>query len=369
MTAQLPADEALDPTESPRADLSLAPAAVRLKDVAAFGLNRGNIRRTGWQRLSQGLHVRADPRRSPADTAALLATVLPRDSGFGHLTSAALRGWWLPNRLPRHVVFATTRSGVHVQRHGVYVRRSVYAEVEDIGGVPVMTGPQTLVELARDLPLVDLVPMVDCALAQGVDPAEILEAAARPGVRGGKVLRRALTWADPKSESWWESVMRLQHTLTGLGPVESQVEICGDGVFVARADLHLVGTVRYPECDGGEHRDKDRHSHDLSRDKAMARLGLERFGYTTYEIAMRPESVIRDGETARGLAHDDRRVQLWMRHAWPSTLTAHGRVRLAARLERYRRAAEHPLASSGRSSRPGSGQNSPLEDEGLDADG
>jgi hypothetical protein len=284
-------------------------------------------------------------------TTALLAAVLPRDSGFGHLTSAALRGWWLPNRLPVHVAFATTRSGVHVQRHGLYVRRSAYAEVEDVGGVAVMTAPQTLVELARDLPLVDLVPMVDSALAQGGDPAEILEAA-RPGVRGAKVLRRALALADPRSEPWWESVLRLLHTLTGLGPVEPQVEICDDGLLVARADLHLVGTIRYPECDGGEHRDKDRHTHDLSRDEAMARLGLERFGYTTYEIARRPESAIRDGETARGLAHDDRRVQLWMRHARPSTLTAHGRVRLAARLERYRCAARHPVASSGRSSGP-----------------
>src|SRR5438045_1405385 len=70
--------------------------------------------RVAWERCSRGLSL---PRteHSPAQVAAAVALVLPRDSGFGHLTSALLRAWWLPNRLPRHVLLATTRSGVHVQ--------------------------------------------------------------------------------------------------------------------------------------------------------------------------------------------------------------------------------------------------------------
>jgi len=230
---------------------------VRLRDASGHGLNRGDLRRRGWVRLSQGLHARVGRERSPAADAALLVDVLPRDSGFGHLTSAMLRSWWLPLHLPAHVVFATTSSGVHVQRRGLYVRRSRFAEVEVVDGLPLMSAPQTLVELARDLTLVDLVPVVDCALSAGADPADI-EAAARPALRGARTLRRALQLADARSESWWESVLRLQHTLTGLGPVESQAEIRDNGRLVARADLHLLGTTRYPECAGGEHRTKDR---------------------------------------------------------------------------------------------------------------
>ena len=105
-----------------------------------------------------------------------------------------------------------------------------------------------------DLSLVDLVPCVDRAMADGVSAAEV-RAAMGSRTRGAVTLRRALSLADPRSESWWESVLRLQHVVTGLGPVDCQAEIWTDGTFVARADLHLVGTTRYPECDGGEHQD------------------------------------------------------------------------------------------------------------------
>jgi hypothetical protein len=297
------------------------PAAVLVRESAISGLPPGRLRRVAWRRVSRGLYI---PRAETnlADLAAAMALVLPRASGFGHLTSAALRGWWLPHRLPPHVLLATTRSGVHVQRAGLYVRRSRVAEVEEVGGVLCVTTAHTLVELARDLSLLDLVPCVDRALADGVTEDQV---------------RAAL--ADPRSESWWESVLRLQHVLVGLGPVECQPEIWADGVLVARADLHLVGTNRYPECDGGEHRDRDRHDHDLGRDKAMARLGLDRYGYTTSEIAYCPQLVIRDAEDARGLPRDDARLRTWWQLARPSSLTGSGRTRLAARLERYRLAA------------------------------
>jgi very-short-patch-repair endonuclease len=311
-----------------------------LRDAAARGLTREQLRSSGWQRLSRGLYGPKADVRTTLETAHALSQVLPRESGFGHLTSAELRGWWLPNRLGPHVEFATTTSGVHVQRRGLYVRRSPFAEFEHIDGVPVVSAAQTLVELARDLSVVDLVPLVDCALAQGADRADIL-AAARPRLQGAPRLRQAVGLADERSESWWESVLRLMHVLTGLGPVEAQAEIWDErGLFIARADLHLVGTRRYPEVDGGTHRERVRHADDLRREKQMSRHGHERYGYTTDEIARSPGMVIRDAEDARGCEHDPGRARRWWRRARASTLTPYGRTRLAARLERYRLAAE-----------------------------
>jgi hypothetical protein len=196
-----------------------------------------------------------------------------------------------------------------------------------------------LLELAQDLSLIDLVPLVDVALAQGSGRDDIL-GAARPRSRGARTLRRAVALADGRSESWWESVLRLLHVLTGLGPVEPQVEIRDGEVFVARADLHLVGTDRYPECDGAEHRTVVRHGHDLTRDKALSRLGKQRYGYTTAEIERRPEMVIRDAEVARGLPHDPRRLRRWWSVARVSTLTGHGRALLRAKLRRYQLASQ-----------------------------
>jgi hypothetical protein len=284
------------------------------------------------------LYVAAAP-SDLRERAAASVKVLPRDSGFGHLTSAALRGWWLPNRLDGvPVLFGSTTSKVHVQRPGVYVRRSRFTVVEDVDGLPLVTPAETLLELSQDLSLVDLVPMVDCALASGTCELDLLSAA-RPGARGAVVLRRAVALADPRSESWWESVLRLMHVVTDLGPVECQVDIWADDLFVARADLHLTGTRRYPECDGGEHRTKERHERDLVRDKALQRMQVERYGYTTREIECQPDLVIRDAETARGVRHSTARVHRWRRLATRSTLSGHGRARLLARLARYRRAA------------------------------
>ena len=316
---------------------------VRRRDADRIGLPLAHLRRTAWERVSHGLYVPTSASRDVEEMAAACAQVLPRESGFGHLTSAELRGWWLPNRVPPvhpGLMMASTRSQVHVQRHGMYVRRSEYATVEMVDGLPLMTAGETLVELARDLVLVDLVPLVDCALATGASTDGIL-AACRPRTRGAAALRRAVGLADPRSESWWESVLRLMHVLAGLGPVESQVEVTDPaGVFVARADLHLVGTNRYPECDGGEHRTVTRHLRDLGRDKSMSRSGLERFGYTTREISSQPGMIIRDAEDARALPHDPQRVRRWLGYATVSTLTGHGRARLLSRLARYRRAAD-----------------------------
>ena len=311
---------------------------VLVREVERHKLTRDQLRGGRWELLSRGLYGPRDPSRSTTDLARLLQPVLPRDSGFGHLTNAALRGWWRPNQLGSHVVMATTTSRLHVQRSGLYVRRSRFAEFEDVEGTSVSTAPQALVELARDLSLVDLVPMVDCAIRAGACP-DAIRAAARPRLQGSTTLKRAVDLADEESESWWESVLRLMHVLTGLGPVESQVDLFNNGLFVARADLHLIGTNRYPECDGGNHREADRHDSDLGREKWMSRSDLERYGYTTKEIARHPQMIIQDAEDARGWPHDPARVRTWWRWAKPSTLTGYGRARLAGRLARYARAA------------------------------
>jgi len=309
-----------------------------MRNAAEHELTRARLRTARWERLSQGLYALRTTDRPLIDRAGAFAHVLPRDSGFGHLSAAQLRGWWLPHLTASPVLFASTSSDVHVQRPGLYVRRSRLTELERLGDLPLTTPAQTLVELARDLTLVDLVPMVDCAVAAGT-AAEAILAAAQPGCRGRRVLQRAVALADPRSESWWESVLRLVHVVAGLGPVDCQVDVTGDHGSIARADLHLVGTNRYPECDGGEHRTPDRHERDLRRDKAMLRAGAERYGYTAGEIARQPQVIIRDAEDARGLAHDERRVNRWWAVARASSLTPYGRTRLAGRLRRYQLAA------------------------------
>jgi hypothetical protein len=175
-------------------------AIVRLRDAAGLGLTRGVLRTRAWEPLTRGIYAPRQEDRALRERLGGLLNVLPRNSAFGHLTSAELRGWWLPHRLGRHVPLATTSSSVHIQRRGLYVRRSNLRSFETLDGLPVVSAEQTLVELARDLTLVDLVPFVDQALAAGADPALVLRMCRRQ--RGAVALREALYLGDARSESW-----------------------------------------------------------------------------------------------------------------------------------------------------------------------
>jgi hypothetical protein len=130
-------------------DRSLGPA-LRLRDAPTHDLTRGRLRTLAWEAISHDLYAPLDPKRSRLEHARALTPALPRESGFGHLTAAGLRGWWLPHRLGSHVWLATTTSAVHIQRRGLYVRRSRLAEFDDLDGVPVVSAAQTLVDLARE---------------------------------------------------------------------------------------------------------------------------------------------------------------------------------------------------------------------------
>ena len=318
-----------------------------LRDARANGLTRSRLRSGAWERPTRGLFVPAGSLKVLSDVASAFAPVLPREAGYGHVTAAALRGWWLP-WLPLDLpLLATTRSGVHVQRPGLYVRRSIHTTLVDFNGLRLVDAATCLLEMAVDLCLVDLVPLVDIALGAGCTVEEI-EAVAWPGRRGARTLRQALRLSDARSESAWESILRLLHVLAGVSDVEPQAPICdATGTVVARADLLLGGTRRMHEYDGAVHRTAHQHGADLARDKVLARLGFERYGYTAGEIVSRPARIVADAEAAKGLAHDPRRVHRWLDEAHRSTLTAAGRARLRQRLERYARASRrlHRTAS------------------------
>ena len=313
--------------------------ALRTAECHLAGITRHQREGPRWEQVSHGLHAPYGTKARLAEHAEAVARVLGPDAGFGHVTGAALRGWplpWLPEGLP---LFATTAGALHAQREGVYLRRARQCPVTEEGGVAVLAAPDILAELARDLALVDLVPVVDAALrATGSTPDAVL-AAVPSRTHGLPRLRQALPLADARSESYWESVLRLLHVLAGITGVEPQVWV---GDRAARGDLWLVGTRRIVEYDGGDHRDRDQHRRDLRRDKDVLRIGWERYPYVAREIVSSPGRILRDAEEALGLPHDVRRLRRWLAHARVSTLTASGRTRLAGRLDRYVRAARRP---------------------------
>jgi very-short-patch-repair endonuclease len=137
--------------------------------------------------------------------------------------------------------------------------------------------------------------------------------------------------ANAKSESAWETMLRLLHVMCGI-PVEVQARILdGHGDWIARADLRIIGTMRLPEYDGATHRERERHHHDLQRDKLLQRAGYERFGYVARDICIQPETIIGDAEDALGWPMQVDRIDGWLAEFDRSLFSRRGLARWAAR--------------------------------------
>jgi hypothetical protein len=258
--------------------------------------------------------------------------VLPADAVFTHVTAAWLYGWWLP-RLPEHVpTFAATAADTRPRRAGLLCSRLevVSAELER-RGLPVDDPAEVILRAARDLALLDLVPMVDCALARGdVDPDALwrLAYSRRPGCRR---LRAALELSDPRSESPWESLLRVFHVTSGV-EVEPQVEIRDErGQFVARADLIVVATGDVHEHDGAVHDNPAQRTRDLRRVRRIQEAGRVRRGFTAPDLVTHPGTTMAELTRVLRLQYDRRRLDAWKTYLNESCLTAAGRRRLENR--------------------------------------
>ncbi|MCL8249856.1 hypothetical protein AERO_00540 [Aeromicrobium fastidiosum] len=304
---------------------------------AAGAPSRQNLRTGGYHTPTHTVFMDVDDAGDLAKTCRAVQQALPADAIFTHLTSASLRGWRLPRTRSVPIVAVSDADFAHLDRRGVYVRRCDVPRRHrsSLRGVRIASAEWTIVELAEDLGLIDLVAVIDGALQAGETSVERLRDAIVPGRRGARTLRDALPLADRLSESWWESVLRLAHQLSGV-PVRSQVEVRdGEGHLVARTDLQIVGTARHPEYDGAGHRSQETHRHDLRRDKALARLGQERYGYTSVELVESPLLVVRDAEDALGWPYDAGRAKRWLAELDRSSVSAPGWSRLDRRLRRF----------------------------------
>ncbi|UZN02477.1 hypothetical protein [Cellulomonas sp. S1-8] len=288
----------------------------------------GNRAGPGWVRVAHGLH-----RRPGCDDVTAWQTLLPTSAAFSHLTAAQLHGWWspeLPPGLP--VLVDQPRADARSRRAGIRVTRTALAVPWVlIGGVRVATPAHTLLACARDLALLDLVVLVDAALRAGCTADEIATAAAH-GSNGAPRLRRALAMADVRSESPWETLLRVLHVSVGAPVVPQHVVRTADGAFVARGDLWLPGTRVLHEYDGAVHRTAQTHAADLRRDRALTATGWTRRGYVASDLCQSPGTVLRDIDATLGRRHRPERIRRWLALLAASTYSPSGRARLQARL-------------------------------------
>jgi hypothetical protein len=269
--------------------------------------------------------------------------VLPPDAVFTHVTAAELYGWWLPQLPAETPVFAATTADNRPRRAGLICSRlGRVAEGITRQGLPVDAAGAVLLRAARDLAVLDLVPMIDSALRnQDVTLAEMLELA-HSRLPGSRRLRAALALSDSRSESAWESLLRTFHRVADV-PVEPQVVIVdSDGAFVARADLVVLATGDLHEYDGAVHDEAGQRQRDLRRSRRLNEAGRVRRGFTAADLTRHPAVTLHELDRILGRPHDPRRLEAWMRYLGQSTLSEAGRRRLQNRWRTARHWSQTP---------------------------
>lgn len=293
----------------------------------------GRRRGPSWEPVAYGVHVRNAMAGDLRTRLWAIQVALPSTASFTSVTSAALRGWWLPPMPVSLPVFVAagpngciTRPGLDVCRHHAVPRW------ERVDGVRVATPAETLLALARDLSLLDVVVIGDGALHRRDVTVAQLRLVAAQRRRGAPNLRRAIPLMDGRAESIYEGLLRMLHVAGGV-EVEPQSVVRDElGEFVARADLRLVGTTRLAEYDGGDHLERKRQRSDLRRSGRLADAGYERRGYTQEDVLYGAAGILRDADRALGREHDSRRLDAWHGLLRQSVFTSAGQQRLLVKL-------------------------------------
>lgn len=277
--------------------------------------------------------------------------VLPPSGVFTGLTVARACGLWLPpmpGALPHFVAMGTVRGEVKPMRAELWVTRHPtpprHVMVDDVRFEPI---PYALLACARVLGLLDLVVLIDSALHLGLCSIAELHKVAALRRRGAPLLRAALDLADRRSESPWETVLRMLHVAIGVA-VTPQVDLYDERhTHIARVDLLLDGTRRPHEYDGADHRERKQHVRDLRRDRDLVSAGYPRRGYTSEDLILRPIVVLRDCDQTLGRPHDPSRLDRWTALLRDSLFARWGGTRLEVALQRRQALAARKLVPLG----------------------
>ena len=259
-----------------------------------------------------------------------------QDIVFTGITAARVHGLWLPPLDDNIPLWAEgwERTARPERRQIIATRHPTTAPSTSVRGIRVAPVPQTILGCARDLELLDLVPIVDHALSLKLATRRELEDVARQRRRGAPLMRVAIKLADRRSESPMETLLRVFHVMSDV-PVTPQVNLCDEkGMFVARADLLIDGTCTLQEYDGEGHLRRDQYRDDRHRDSRLVTSGFVRHGYTSHDVTRDYQRILLHADLALAREHDPTRLSSWRQLLAASTRTATGRERLRYRIER-----------------------------------
>lgn len=252
------------------------PPSYSAASARAAGLSRGRLRGSGFLRLSYDLVVRLDDAIDLRERLQLLATVLPPDAAWSHLTAAHLLGARVdpPSRphvtlTPRRVLPQRADLVVHTRR----LRGDDVGEHEDL---VITSGAQTFLDLAAVLPAAELVAVGDALLAaERMTSDELTARLLRADrVRGVVRARACAPLLSAKAMSRPESLMRYWLLTSDLPDPEPQLPVHGrGGRTVAHGDLGYQRWRVLLEYEGQQHAEAAQFDSDIDRYSLMAADG------------------------------------------------------------------------------------------------
>jgi very-short-patch-repair endonuclease len=266
--------------------------AVTVGQAYSAGLTRTQVRtllRHGWTNPIRGVLIESEPRDAfrASVRAALLAR--PKAVVWG-ITAARLHKLgglprWTPAEVP-HLALPSGQS--YHPRAGMQVHSGLRPQEHTTrAGFPVTTLAATVDDMALVLCLDDLICLVDSALHVGWRPVT----SSKPGQRK---LRAALLLADGRSESTFESLLRLLLVRAGLGPEDLQHAFWRPKEReYGRIDIAWPSIKLAVEADGREYHDRpDALYGDRRRGNVLELADWTVLRFTWVDLLHHPEEIV-----------------------------------------------------------------------------
>lgn len=273
-----------------------------IRQGLALGLSRATMRSRRYAAPFHGVRVEGpSPASVDARCHAALA-ILPDDAAFSHATALALLGVEVPWRLQSdpHVHVTTRRRETRPHRPEITAHLCTQAalDVVQVGALPVTSPEQTWLQLARCLPLADVVVLGDAMLRRTAPVTDVgrLEALMlrTHKMRGLAACRAALELMVPGTDSTMETRTRLTLVLAGLPCPEVNTPVYDDaGHFVALPDLQYHRLKIAIEYDGDVHRsDPAAWRRDIERRQRLEDAGWLIITATADDVLRFPERLV-----------------------------------------------------------------------------
>lgn len=256
------------------------------EQAMAAGITDAMLRgRTSYRRLLLGVYIGAKVEMTLARWLLAVLLVAPRGSVVSHVTALRWYGYELGALLPLHV---SSRTATLTRKKDVTShRRRDRIGSRDLRGIPVTLPDRTLVDLAYDVTVPELIQAIEWMMHQGYTTIDSLIAyALERHLRGVRRVRQVIGFVREGSESPMETLVRLMIRFAHLPEPAPNLVLRDDhGLFLARGDLVYARWKVLVEYDGWHHeRNAHQRQRDIGRRERLERAGWRVIVVTSHDL-------------------------------------------------------------------------------------